>query len=472
MAALSAGAVAAKQAPMNADLWLQLLPMLEKRLEQGLYTLWIKPLSASCEANRLRLFAPNEFVASWVRERLLDTVRDAAQELTGRRMELSVEVRRVVHTETPSPAIAQGAVAAPVRAARPVTPNLALPLDYTPRPANGARWRFSFDDFVVGPCNELACAASKGLCNDALAADHLFLSAGPGLGKTHLLQAIGRQLSRQSNRANPHIACLSAEEFATRLVLAIKAREAARFKSEFRESVDVLLLEDIHFFQGKGKLQDELLLTLKALQARGCKVVLTSSFLPRELNEVDPQLVSCFASGFLALMDTPDFATREKIVRSKAKSLQVQVPDDVTDLLAERLTTDIRQLESCLNNLVLKARLLGQRITTELAWQVLENYADQTSAPDIERIVGFICKTYGMAEEELRSKSRSQQTVLARNTAFYLCRKHTDLSLAAIGERLGRKHSTVLKGIINVEREINRQTPLGRQISSVVNRLG
>jgi chromosomal replication initiator protein len=456
---------------MNADLWQKLLPMLENRLEQGLFTLWIKPLAARSEGNLLELHAPNEFVAAWVRERLLDTVREAAQELTGRRIDVSVVVRRAAPAVQAAPP-----QAAPQRfAGHPgqlrAAPALALPLDYQPRPLSDTRWRFSFEDFVVGPCNELACAASKGLCNDALAADHLFLSAGPGLGKTHLLHAIGRQLAQKSNRTRTNIACLSAEEFSTRLVLAIKAREAARFKAEFRESVDVLLLEDIHFFQGKGKLQDELLMTLKALQARGCKVVLTSSFLPRELNEVDPQLVSCFASGFLALMDTPDFATREEIVRRKARSLQVQVPDDVTGLLAERLTSDIRQLESCLNNLVLKARLLGQRITTELAWQVLENYAAQTSTPDVDRIVGFVCKTYGIAEPELLSKSRSQQTVLARNTAFYLCRKHTDLSLAAIGERLGRKHSTVLKGIINVEREINHQTPLGRQLSSTIGRL-
>ena len=461
--------------------------MLENRLEQGLYTLWIKPLTACCEGNRLELQAPNEFVATWVRERLLDVVREAAQEFTGRRMELSVTVRR------PSPVVSSASAGSAAQAIPALdhaglahcsdrndrngrsdadgNSHLALPLDYRPRPLTNSRWRFSFEDFVVGPCNELACAASKGLCNDALAADHLFLSAGPGLGKTHLLHAIGRQLAQKSNRSRANIACLSAEEFSTRLVLAIKAREAARFKAEFRESVDVLLLEDIHFFQGKGKLQDELLMTLKALQARGCKVVLTSSFLPRELNEVDPQLVSCFASGFLALMDTPDFATREEIVRRKARSLQVQVPDDVTGLLAERLTTDIRQLESCLNNLVLKARLLGQRITTELAWQVLENYASQSSSPDVERIVSFVCKTYGIEEPELLSKSRSQQTVLARNTAFYLCRKHTTMSLAAIGERLGRKHSTVLKGIINVEREINHQTPLGRQLTSTVGRL-
>jgi chromosomal replication initiator protein len=451
---------------MNADLWPKLLLMLENRLEQGLFTLWIRPLTARIDGNALELLAPNEFVASWVRERLVDVIREAAQELTGKRVELTVAVRKPAPVVEPAPA-SHAHVGAKLKAA----PALALPLDYRPRPIADTRWRFSFDDFVVGPCNELACAASKGICNDALAADHLFLSAGPGLGKTHLLHAIGRQLAAKSNRSRTSIACLSAEEFATRLVLAIKAREAARFKAEFRESVDVLLLEDIHFFQGKGKLQDELLMTLKALQARGCKVVLTSSFLPRELDQVDPQLVSCFASGFLALMDAPDFATREEIVRRKARNLMVQVPDDVTGLLAERLTTDIRQLESCLNNLVLKARLLGQQITTELAWQVLENYAAQSSAPDLERIVGFVCKSYGIDEAELKSKSRSQQTVLARNTAFYLCRKHTGLSLAAIGDRLCRKHSTVLKGIINVERELSHQTPLGRQLSSTIGRL-
>lgn len=451
---------------MNGELWQKLLTMLENRLEQGLYTLWIKPLDGSFDGSRLVLGAPNEFVAAWVRERLLDTIAEAAQELSGRRPEVSVVVKRplAASAEAPAPAAER---------ARPrlTSASLGLPLDYRPRPVADSRWRFSFDDFVVGPSNELACAASKGLCNESLSADNLFLSAGPGLGKTHLLHAIGRSLSQSSNKSRLSIACLSAEEFATRLVLAIKAKEAARFKSEFRDSVDVLLLEDIQFFQGKGKLQDELLMTLKALQTRGCKVVLTSSFLPRELDQVDPQLVSCFASGFLAQMQSPDFATREEIVRRKAKSLQVQVPDDVTGLLAERLTTDIRQLESCLNNLVLKARLLGRQISTELAWQVLENYAVQASGPDLERIVSFVCRAYAIDEGELKSKSRSQQTVLARNTAFYLGRKHTQLSLAAIGERLGRKHSTVLKGIINVEREINMKTPLGRQISSTIGRL-
>jgi len=468
---------------MNSDFWPKLLLMLEKSLNPGLFTVWIKPLEARLDGGTLRLHAPNEFVATWVRDKLVDTIRDAAQQMLGKRLEVVVSVLQasapksgpaIVTTSTPQPVQQPSALQSMVPNMPPqhsAPQHMALPLGHRPMCMPTSRWRFSFENFVVGPSNELACAAAKGLCNDALSADHLFLSAGPGLGKTHLMHSVGRLLTERSNKSRLSIACLSSEEFATRLVLAIKAREAARFKSEFRDSVDVLLLEDIHFFQGKGKLQDELLMTMKALQARGCKVVLTSSFLPRELNEIDPQLVSCFASGFMANIESPDFVTRERILLRKAQSLQVQVPDDVTGLLAERLTTDIRQLESCLNNLVLKARLLGQQITTELAWQVLENYAVQNHSPDIDRIVSFVCKTYGLQENDLLSKSRKQQAVLARNTAFFLARKHTTLSLAAIGERLGRKHSTVIKGIINVERELSHQTPLGRQLQHTVERL-
>ncbi|HBR07174.1 MAG TPA: chromosomal replication initiator protein DnaA, partial [Desulfovibrio sp.] len=201
----------------------------------------------------------------------------------------------------------------------PAERQMGLPIVQPPQATAATRWRFSFDDFVVGPSNELAWAASTSLCRDTLTSDHLFLSAGPGLGKTHLLQAIGQNLSSRSNRRAPAIACLTAEEFATRLVLAIKAREVGRFKAEFREAVDVLLLEDIHFFQGKEKMQDELLCTLKALQARGCKVVCTSSFLPRELDGLGSSLVSQFTAGYLAEIQKPDFETRRRIVERKAK---------------------------------------------------------------------------------------------------------------------------------------------------------
>jgi chromosomal replication initiator protein len=446
---------------MVTNAWFEIRDSLAKDLSPSTFTVWIKPLEGEVVGGVLRLTAPNDFVAAWVRDRLLDVVADGAARVLGSRPKVRVSVR---------PAAPRPEAPAEVPAV-PAERQMGLPIVQPPQATAATRWRFSFDDFVVGPSNELAWAASTSLCRDTLTSDHLFLSAGPGLGKTHLLQAIGQNLSSRSNRRAPAIACLTAEEFATRLVLAIKAREVGRFKAEFREAVDVLLLEDIHFFQGKEKMQDELLCTLKALQARGCKVVCTSSFLPRELEGLGSSLVSQFTAGFLAEIQKPDFETRRRIVERKAKSLQVAVPEAVSELLAERVTSDIRQLESCLRNLVLKARLLNRMVTLDLAWEVLGNYAVANAAPDFERILDFICQSYALTREQLASKSRKQDVVLARNAAFYLARKHTPLSLAAIGQRLGRKHSTVLKGITNLERELSLQTPLGRQIAATFERL-
>ncbi len=451
---------------MMKTAWKQILNSLEKSLNPSLYTVWIKPLSGTVEGNRLTLCAPNEFVAGWVRSRLLSAITDAATEVMGGEPRITVKAS----LEKPvKPAIVRSKPK--VRDNTPTARHLGLPLVDTPKPITARNWRFSFDDFIVGSSNELACAASKSICDSAFTSDHLFLSSGPGLGKTHLLQSVGNHLCNMSNRRNVRVACLSSEDFATRMVLAIKGRQIDQFKAQFRQNIDVLLLEDVHFFQGKEKMQEELLCTLTALRERGCKVVLTSSFMPKEFSGVDNRLVSRFCSGFLAHINRPDMDTRRRIVEEKARSLQVNVPVAVTELLAERITTDIRQLESAIGNLVLKARLLNRAVTMDLAWEVLENYAIQNAAPDYGHIIDFVCKSYSLSHDELKSKSRKRQIVLARNTAFYLARKHTELSLKAIGEKLCRRHSTVLKGITKVEREISQQTPLGRQLEQTTDRL-
>ncbi|KAB1442388.1 chromosomal replication initiator protein DnaA [Pseudodesulfovibrio senegalensis] len=449
---------------MTTTAWNQILNSLEKSLNPAMFTVWIKPLKGVVDGNRIRITAPNDFVANWVRDRLLSSICDAARQVLSTEPVIDIAVLG----DRPAQAVRRKTKIKPAPAAAPR--QAGLPIVQVPK-ASTVNWRFSFDDFVVGPSNELACAASKSLCADCMHSDHLFLSSAPGLGKTHLLQSIGRDLSRKANRKNINVACLSAEQFANRLVMAIRANSMNQFKTQFRETVDVLLLEDIHFFQGKEKMQNELLCTLNALRERGCRVVLTSPYLPRELNGIDSQLVSRFCSGFLANIERPDLQTRRLIVQEKARKLQVDVPVEVSDLLAERITTDIRQLESCLNNLVLKARLLNRAVTMDLAWDVLENYAAANASPDFRHIIDFVCKSYDLSEDQLVSKSRKRQIVLARNTAFYLARKHTDLSLKAIGDKLGRRHSTVLKGITNLEREISSKTPLGRQISQTVDRL-
>ncbi len=449
------------------NLWSQILNLLEKTLSPGIYQVWVQPLEAEFGKDKLTLFAPNSFVASWVGDKLKDSVAEAAAQVLGHKpaIEICVRGQDVKHAAArPKPQ----AESLPTADARQ---QLGLP-DIASSGLRCFSWQYSFTDFVVGQCNELAFAACQALSSCKMDWDQLVLTSSPGLGKTHLLQAIGQHMTRQGNKKHLRMAYLSAEEFSRQLVLAIKSRQTDQFKAKFREKLDVLLLEDIHFIQGKEHTQEELRETLNALKARGCKVILTSSFLPHELKNVDSHLSSRLCSGVLARIHKPDFATRQKILITKAKKYKENLPRNVAGVLAEHITGDVRQLESCLHNMILKARLLGQTISTGLAKDVLENYSlTAKTHVDLEHIIRHVCSFYNIAQEDLGSRSRRQEIVIARNTAFFLARKYTDMPLQQIGIQFNRRHSTVLKGINKVERELHLQTPLGRQLDTVIKKV-
>lgn len=471
--------------------WRKICDNLQNRLNPGTYKVWVAPLHAELSGDRLSLTAPNEFVANWVRERLLSEINEAAAEVFEKPVELSIVAAPKVVSSQPVPARVTAAEVSPsavsqeresvlahaanglVASSSSVSGNpapsffsgveqLSFPLTLPARRAYS--WRYGFDSFIVGPTNDMAYAAARNMTRTSACVDTLFLSSGPGLGKTHLSQAVGKALCEVSNRSNPKVEYLTAEEFSSCFVQALKARDIERFKGRFRD-IDLLLLEDVHFLQGKEKMQDEVLSTIKSLQARGSRVVLTSSFAPCELRNVDSSLVSRFCSGFLANIDKPDATTRRKILCEKAHQHEVKLPNKVAELLTERLTGDIRQLESCIHNLVLKAKLLGRTISVEMAQEILCQYAQDNPLLDVNAIIRKVCEGFGLSPEQLASRSRKQSYVVARNTIFYLARKHTELSLQDIGDKFSRRHSTVLKGIASVERELQRESPLGRQIS-------
>ena len=445
------------------DAWDRISNALERTLAPGHFQLWIKPLQGCLENDTLVLRAPNDFVCTWIRERMLGRIRDAATDVLGfaPRVDLG-SAQAGAPMLTPEPRAQQKTI---------VTRQMGLPMAHALPTQTVQNWRHQFDDFIVGPCNNLAYVASRSFCQDVAGSDQLFLCSAPGLGKTHLAQAIGGEIARQTNRQHLRVCYLSAEEFSSQLVMAIKAKAVEQFKTRFRADVDLLLLEDVHFFQGKEKMQDELLNTLKSLQNQGRRVVMTSTFLPRELADIDPNLTSRFAQGFMAVIDKPDRQTRLNIIDAKARSAQVRVPGSVAELLATRITSDVRQLESCLKNIFLKSRLLNMDISMDLAWDILQNYDLGDPCIDLDKIISFVCQAYGFGFEDLCSKSRKRDRVVARNTAFYLARKHTDLSLVDIGRRFNRKHSTVIKGIASVEQEVSRKTSLGNQIARTINQL-
>lgn len=511
--------------------WAKIQSILVNSLDSGQMRAWVANLVPSWEEGALVLCAQTEFAAAHVRSWFLPVIASAVREVCGADCGVRVECRpwpggeRALLSGNASvpafssfvsgpegfskgvarPAADAGGCAPGMFAGREVTPGGAAVIQGTqgimqdgdkglldsaqvlpsPRPlpltqltlpltvkkaqaaACDTVWRYSFEDFVVGPCNELAYAASRSICGENTQADVLFLSSAPGLGKTHLMHAVGKVLCSVCNRSQPKVEYLTAEEFVSRFYFSLKNQDADRFKARHRK-LDLLLLEDVHFFQGKEKMQAELLATVKALRDSGGKIVFSSSFMPRDLKQIDEQLQSRFSAGFLTVIERPDEETRRRILRRKASLHQVLLPDDVEDVLARHIHADVRQLESCLQNLILKARLLNSRITMQMALELLCNYAEQTPVLDMESIIAFVCRGYGLSGEQLFSSSRKQEYVLARNTAFYLARKHTDLSLESIGRRFNRKHSTVIKGITNLEREISCGSPLGRQIANTL----
>ena len=472
------------------ELWSAILAQLSLKLPEGKFKVFLEPLkgdvlkvSAPEEASsqgllvstpdrwEIRLTASNEFMAGQVRDQFTQAITEVGRSVLGTTPKVTVRtVSPRKKTEIPRPVNIEQLVGTLPSAPGVLMAGHQLDLPLTlprVRTVQHRDWRYSFEDFVVGPCNQLAFAAATNILEANAPVDMVFLCSGAGLGKTHLTQAVGRALSLEADKRDVRMEYLTAEEFTSQFVQASKFGAMEQFKERFRQ-LDMLLLEDVHFLRGKDRTQEELLSTIKSLQARGGRVVLTSSFAPRDLAGVDSQLVSRFCSGFVASMERPNRDTRLHILQEKARRQCMVLPGPVADLLADRITGDVRILESCLHNLMLQSRFMGQKVTEEMAMEVIRTVAQNSPQLSVEDVVSLICRSFDLTPAQLTSKSRRQNLVVARNTAFFLLRKHTDLTLEEIGDRFNRKHSTVIKGITAVEREMGRHTPLGGQIEHTV----
>lgn len=438
--------------------WIEISENLRKRLDSGTYRIWVAPLEAEVTATGLRLTAPNSFMAEWVRSHLLRDIQKAAAEVLPLPAE-SIKVEIGVANSTSVHSAANIIANAMPRASQAPLP-VAAP---APKAVSGI-WRYRFDDFVIGSSNSLAVAAARDMCS-AGQVHALFVTSGPGLGKTHLAQAAGQLLSE--SRQPLKVGYLTSEQFASRFVAAMRSKELETLKQKLC-ALDVLLLEDVHFLQRKKAMQEFALAVIKNLQAKGSRVIFTSSFSPRQLQDIDPQLTSHFCSGILASMEKPDLGMRKEILKRKAKTFQVALPDEICDLLSQRLATDVRQLESCLKSMIFKARLLNSGLTVDLALETAGQYAGVEACLDLNAIVRLVCESFGLTESQLKSRSRKHEYVQGRNTVFYLARKHTEMSLEGIGNALNRRHSTVMRSITQVEQELAKESREGRQIARAV----
>lgn len=332
--------------------------------------------------------------------------------------------------------------------------------------------RYTFSSYIVGSSNRLAHAACMAVAeHPAKAYNPLFLYGGVGLGKTHLLHAIGNH----ALEANPEVNVLyvSSEKFTNDLINAIRRQNTEEFRLRYR-NIDVLLIDDIQFITGKEATQEEFFHTFNTLHGAGKQIVISSDKPPKAIVTLEERLRSRFEWGLIVDVQSPDLETRTAILRGKAESLNVRVPDEVIDFLAHRIQSNIRELEGSLNRVVAFANLNRQSISTELAGSALSELLENTRRQRItnDSILETVSKYYGIDGKVLKGRQRSRNIVVPRQVAMYLMREETESSLVEIGSVLGgRDHTTVLHGCEKIGEDLNSDSRLRSDVLEIRNRL-
>ena len=312
---------------------------------------------------------------------------------------------------------------------------------------------FTFERFVVGASNRLAFQASRALASDdTLYSKTLFLSSQPGLGKSHLSQAVGNYI--QTHFRSNRVLYLTAEDFTNEMVTALRHGNMSQFKEKFRRQCDTLLLEGVHFLSGKEKIQSELCYTLDFLADLNKKLVFTSPYLPAEIPHLRRELVSRLSGGVITPIDPPDFSTRVNILSHKASDFQARVPHEVLEHLATYLTQDVRQMVSALDNVILKAVTLKVPVDLGLADEVLQDFQVVSQRLKIADIQQLLAKLYQVRLDDLLGRSRKKKVVQARNLAIYLSRHYLQKSLKELARSFRRTHSTILHSLECVDRHL------------------
>ncbi len=418
---------------MSSPVWSRCLERLEAELSSEEFLTWLKPLQAAEQERAMAIFAPNAFVVETVRARYLPRIVELARHYSGQGgLDVRVDVGSTSRAPAaPSPAPRNGAASS---AAAPALPALACNLDPN----------YSFDNFVEGASNQLGRAAAMQVAKaPGRAYNPLLLYGGTGLGKTHLMHAAGNYM-RQLN-PDMRVLYLRSEQFFSGMVKALAEKSMDQFKRQF-QSVQALLIDDIQFFAGKDRTQEEFFHTFNALFDGKQQIILTCDRYPKEVENLEPRLKSRLGWGLSVAIEPPDFETRAAILLSKAARKGVDLPDQVAYLIAKRMRSNVRDLEGALNTLAARANFMQRTITVDFAQETLRDLLRaQQQAISISNIQKTVADYYQLRVQDLLSKRRTRSLARPRQLAMALAKELTEHSLPEIGDAFGgRDHTTVL----------------------------
>jgi chromosomal replication initiator protein len=447
---------------MKADeIWQAALGELQLEMTRATFDTWVKPTSLmSFEDGRFAIAVPNAYAQEWLQNRLLSTVKRVLTGITGR----SVEVKFVVWNkdEKKEPVMLLNGMD------QNSHPNGNGHTNGRTLQASGLNPRYIFDTFVVGNSNRLAHAACQAVAEKPAAQyNPLFLYGGVGLGKTHLLHAIGHIAADKSLQ----VLYVSSEEFTNELINAIRAQNTSAFRDKYR-TIDVLLVDDIQFIAGKESTQEEFFHTFNALHGNGKQIVMTSDRPPKALITLEDRLRSRFEWGLIADIQAPDLETRQAILRDKAESHDTAIPDPVLDFIARQVQSNIRELEGALNRVLAYARLTGSPLTPELAASALADLMARPTTVTLDELVMTVADFYSISRDDLLGRGRNKELVHPRQVVMYLAREELQLTLPQIGESLGgRDHTTVIYGVDKITQAIDSDDSTRREVLSIRERL-
>ena len=479
-------------APREVGTWAAILEHLQSRVTEQKFDTWYRKLSPlTVTEDAVLLEVPNAFFVDFFEEYNIPTLKESIQEIMGASPQIRFRVRK--NEESPDGAMADGDVGN--SSERPLSPPLPLAISQVSarqspslgdatagrrihlqenghRSGGAFRPRFTFDNFVVGRGNEFAYAACQAVANDpARAYNPLFLHGGVGLGKTHLMHAIGTEVSSRNPGAK--ICYVSTEQFMNEMIESIQRGSTIDFRNRYRK-LDMLLIDDIQFLAGKESTQDEFFHTFNTLYGSNKQVVIASDRAPKEIQDLEERLISRFHWGLVSDIQPPDLETRMAILRAKAEEKGLSVPPDVILEIAKLIQTNIRELEGSLIRIKAFADLLRSPINVSLVHDALSDYIrNQARRPiDVLDIQKYAAQAYGVPPESLRGKRRTNTVANARQVAVYLTKELTTLTVVEIGRRFGnRDHSTVLHAVKKVRQMMTESPEVKQRIEQMKHEL-
>ncbi len=426
------------------EAWDVICEYCEQHITKVAYNTWIsriKPVKMDFAEGKAILMAPAEFHRQTLLRGYMNILKDAFESVFGTEVEIVIIVPDEVVT--------------------PVKESNETVID--------ADYEFTFDTFIVGSSNKFAHAASLAVAtNPGHAYNPLFIYGNSGLGKTHLLYAIRNEI--QKNDSKKKVIYVKGEDFTNELVEALMKKSNIEFRQKYRQS-DVLLVDDIQFIAGKESTQEEFFHTFNTLYEAKCQIVLTSDRPPKEIKTLEDRLRSRFESGLIADIQAPDFETRIAIIRRKAELLQIELPADVTEYIATRLKSNIRQLEGVVKKLKAKNQLYGEKITINIAQKTISEIINNDQPPPltVEMIIDEVARHFGLSGDDIRSAKRNSNISNARQIAIYAVREITNMSMNLIGEEFGgRDHSTIVYALKQIEKNMEKDPKLKATVDDII----